>query len=233
MGSVIYIPRRNTCRDTLTSGLLHYYKMNDTGATIVDSISGLNLTNSGGTAEVIGKLNTAYQFESADYASSGDGSSVAADERTLSFWLKITAYPTTGAMLIFSDNTAPSGFLKFGFAVVLTTAGIIQSGYTFGGGYSVVGSTALSLNTWYNITSKQMNNSGSLKTEMYIDSVYNSTHSASGYFSTYDRWVRHYLNMKKTSTNSNVIIDDVKIWNRELSDCEIEANCNSGNGIEI
>lgn len=221
----------------LTDNLIYYYKLNDTGDTITDEISGYNITNSGGQPSVAGKLSTAYELEKEEYAKTAGRVASSTVPRTLSLWLKVVTNPSLSSIQAFCDNVTSFGYY-YGFSININSTGIVGAGYSYGFGSSSQG-TGITDKNWHNITIIQKESTSDIKDLdciIYVDGEHTNTltgdeilDGASG------RYESHWINRtySGTETTGKFIIDDIKIWSKELSIGEIQYNYNSGNGIEL
>ena len=197
----------------INSGLIAYYPFN--GNANDESGNGNNGTVNGATltTDRFGNSNSAYDFDGNDYIQSPNWNSLLGNTNfTTSFWVKHT--PHAGWILCFGNSADGEGF----------TAGSYHWGSNNVGGqiwkYDYISSvqSTVSQNVWSNIVFKYSNNSvsiyhnGNFVTSESVN--YTATNLQSGSLN-----IGKQLAFNEYYTGQ---IDDVGIWNRALSDQEIQ-----------
>src|SRR3989344_4532273 len=212
----------------LTSGLVGYWTMDGnnvnwaTGA-VTDSSGRGNtgtITNMA-TSTAIGKIGQALNFDGVnDYVNAGNGASLnITDAITLSAWVKIIGAQPTYARIIAkswvyylqidTNNTAVLGF---------------QDGQPWIG---VLGSRVLSDNTWYHIVGTYDKNGGATNGRIYINGVLDNTLTSTQPIQTVGSSVLIGAHSGGLP-GFHGLIDDVRIYNRALSQDEIKRLYNMG-----
>ena len=234
----------------LEDNCIRQYKMSEDAAntTVVDTMG-----NDDGTASVntnvlacSGKLAGGFDFDGADDYIGGmnTGAAIDSQDLTISFWMRIEG-AGLGSMLgiigdQFSDDIA--GWAQMGWSIYVDT-NVKLVAYTAGGvgnNYKYSNTAALSLNTWYFVTCC-LSNSTSGTNEIYINGIYavdasGSNGASAGVFSgsgniymgglwdISDGAVKNYFFDGK--------IDNLCIYDKELSEREIKGIYNNGRGTE-
>jgi hypothetical protein len=225
----------NYCYNTLPDNLISYYKINDTANPIVDSAGSSDLTNTGGALSQTGILNTCVGFDgSAGKYISGTAaySHQTYNSVTVSLWFKLNS--VTGTQKIYNDlfvlGASP---LHIGFSIYASGTNFQPGWQTYATAGTQTWSSVLSTDTWYNVTCTINRADGTLVT--YFNGVMHSSGATAIGFVADEFQSETYIGRNAGSDVQpiNGYIDDVKIWNRELLDCEIKANYNSGVGIEL
>ena len=217
------------------ANLISQYKLNDNLATtvVLDSHGSNNGALVGGdnTADisVAGKINTALHFDgSADYINVPYDVSLFADEMTISFWEKSdkTDYTSQGwlvSMWDYSTNKRMWGIsvnsTNDEWTIATSSDGTINASVSTG--------IAVDL-SWHYFTFVVNNATKAWK--VYLDSVYQSTITAD----------YTYINKNSFMTIGGLagitffdgIIDDLRIYDYQLEQFQIDALYNSGNGTE-
>jgi len=238
-GGTITYDGAYTVHTFVNDGLIAHYKLNDNLSTtnVIDTIGGYNGTASANTdtLDTTGKINGALNFD-------GDGDYISGDYASLnltntdfaiSSWVKMTAYPKS-----FSGYYRYSLFSNIGSLV--TREGIML---TIGGtdgtdlnrmhlemnGASVDVPTTMTVGTWYlvsvvkNGSNIYFYNNGVQQGDVQAASTIGANTAYRIGASTYGGGYEYYLNGS---------IDDVRIYNKSLSQAEITALYNSGSGTE-
>jgi hypothetical protein len=196
----------------LLAGLQAFYKLSDTS----DSSGNNNtLTTNGDVQFASGKIGDAAVFDgSSDLSVSMGNLPQGSQDRTISFWFKSSK---TGAQVPMHYGTPSGGELVL-FYVASNT--VIVSPY----GDGVSSSDTVNDGNWHHILFETSNQTwllyidGVLKDSQYRNTSTNGTTLTIG-------------NGPDGSTEGQ--IDAVGIWNRALSDAEVSALYNSGNGLEL
>lgn len=217
------------------SWLISQYKLNDNLATtdVVDNYGSNNGTLNGGDntedISVAGKINTALHFDgSADYVKVDYDVSLFADEMTISFWAKSdkTDYVSQGwvvSMWDYATNKRMWGIdinqINDEWEIKTSSNGTINGAV----------STGISVDTSYHHFTFVVNNS-TKAWKVYLDGVYQSTITAS--YSYIDK--NSFMTLAGLSGGwfFDGIIDDLRIYSKQLNQSEIDFLYNSGNGTE-
>jgi len=210
----------------LASGLQAFYKLSDTS----DS-SGNNrtLTNNGNVSFASGKIGNAAVFDGSNWMSSPvDQTGIT--NYTLACWVKLDTNSSGPQSLIngLTGNAWQNG------GITLDLQDKFPIAYAnFGGdslGYGLTSQTELATDTWYHLVG--VRNNGQLK--IYING------SVDCVSDTIDNTpipggssVSLGQNADGTYGPFTGSMDAVGIWNRALSDAEVAALYNSGNGLEL
>lgn len=229
---ILYRHRRN-CLASLPQGLIAYYKLNDTTNTIIDSVGGFNFTNNGATLGETGILHRAVGFDGTSGKYIGGTSAYAHqtyDDVTVSLWYKPNS--VTGISYLYVDQNDIIGSPLHVGPVIRTSGTGIYPGYqtyNSGGNQNWGNYYTLQIGVWVNITIT-INRAANTFTS-YVNgnqwpaSMSNMTYQAAEFLAT--------TSIGSASYPVNGVIDDVKIWNRALTLCEVKANYNDGLGTDL
>ena len=211
--------------EDLNSGLVSYYKLDETSGSVIDSAGSNDGTNNGATPNVAGKINTAYSFDgNNDYIDLSHITDFYDDlsEGTLSYWF----YSDTrhsGAMVWHYEE----GGRRFYSVIYNSDKTKLQMGL---GSASSVGTHTWNLSSWNHVVvvwngthfSQYLNNVLDINSNPYS---YDS-------FTTGDNSpISLGLDASGNQVYFNGIIDEVGLWNRALNDSEISDLYNNGDGI--
>lgn len=219
-------------------GLVSYYKLDETSGTIVaDSLKLNNLTNSDAIIEAGGKLGTSYYFdEDADYLYKNDITGLpdkANQPRTYSAWIYRTANGNNYDHTIIGTRETSSGM--FGISLNTNTSNHVNLMICkYGTGCATAMSpTPLPLNTWVHVVGTYDGTTNNNGMKLYVNgvSIANTTLTLT---SMSDTNAVHTIGDTPESTSIRSFlgrIDEVGIWNRTLTQTEITALYNDGNGL--
>lgn len=213
----------------LTDGLLHYYELQDNNSTETDSHGSFDLTVTGATYVSSGKLGGAYDFDGTDDVIGVSGTSISQIDEgstfTISAWFNPdTLSPSTAAFdIVANTNDSASRIVLF-----VRDSNVRCSVYD-GGSFHYSNMASVSLNTWYHVV---VTHDSSNNMTLYLNGVEattaasiqdngGNTHFAIGAKRDGGGWRNEFKGM----------IDEVGIWNRELSSSEVSELYNSGNGL--
>ena len=212
-------------RTGLRSGLLAFYKLSNTSDS---SGRGNTLTNNGGVTFVAGKIGNAAEFDGANYLSAQiDQTGI--NSFSLSAW--INPSDLEGSRFVINGLTGTNW--QYGGVLLDTQDGDLIGGFNYGADGSVfiaqTSTQPIIENQWQHIAVTRfgtvlklyLNGSLILSEECGIQSVPGGSpislgSNADGIFGNYDG-----------------LIDAAGIWNRALSDGEIDALYNNGTGREL
>ena len=207
---------------TLLDGLVAYYPFN--GNANDESGNGNNGIVNGATLTMdrFGTASSAYSFDGVDdYVSVSDSPS-----------LDLTTYRMTIASWFRTSNPTPNqdkGLVEKGdiWALTLRSDGKVNIGMYFGPTYpndyySAISTTIVSPDTWYHVAGSY---DGSAM-RIFVNGVLESSTPITGNFNTDDRRLCIGSNVwgsDQPTIFTNASIDEVRIYNRALSDSEIMA----------
>jgi hypothetical protein len=208
----------------IASGLVSYYKLDETiGAIALDSYASENLTNTNITINQSGKIGQSYlSTANAQKLETTLGTSITGNF-SINTWLYRTANPsnTLGGIIQQGDFSTNNGFGLWLFADNSLSWRINQ---TF---RSVAGTLTIPLNIWTMVSFVY----NGVNVKIYINGVLRITtpHTANP-LATRKRTFFFNLN-----NNASFIgkIDETAIYNKELTQSEINTLYNNGNGITL
>lgn len=235
-GSATLVNNVNPCLASLPNNLIAYYKLDETSGDMIDSIGGVNLTVNGSVSRgATGKLGNCLYFPgtSADYCS-GNTPLAGKKEWTISFWLKMHRSQTADQGIISGISTNPA----FTPNVIQKSTSKLSTGWSNSSFNftASIDSANKDIDTWYLITQR-----GYLDVAtdtLYYKGSINTTHQnyanqTGASFTDIQGTLVLGRHAKYTTQAFQGWIDDIKIWDRQLTDCEINANYNDGNGVEL
>ena len=206
----------------LTDDIVSYYKLDEAGGSVIDSLGINNGVNNGATPNVAGKINTAYDFESTETDDINISDvSLGTGEITISAWVKRES-SSDGAIVGKTKNISDTEYVLRILADD-TVFFKIENDNTFDEAQTVAtvstGSFVFIVAT-YNATSQKI----------YIDGV----ERASNVPTTTMPNLANDAFIGQSGDNNNYmdgVIDEVGIWNRTLNQSEITSLFNLGNGL--
>ncbi len=213
-----------------------HYKLDETTGNVADSINGYNLTLNGAvTRGVAGIVGPCYYFtgNAADFCT-GPSPLAGATEWTISAWVKlnrkIAATQTFISGLAAHPAIAPI-LTQFGTEVFANFA----SGYVNSDNYLNIafGNDNRNLNEWYLVTQRGViDGTGNATIKLTVNNQYKGSQTTNGKSFTA---IGQTLVLGKDGRVPNFEfqgwLSDIKIWRRQLTDCEIYANYNKGAGL--
>lgn len=225
----------NPCLASLPNNLIAYYKLNETSGAVVDSIGGFNLTLNGTvTRAEAGKLGNCFYFSGAAGAyCSGSTPLAGKKEWTISFWVKMHRSQTADQSMISGVSTAPAFTPNIAQrSTSKVSTGWSSSAYNFTASIDAVNKD---IDTWYLITQRGYLDiaTDTLYYKGSINNVHQNYSNQAGASFTDIQGTLVLGRHGNTTAPFQGWLDDIKIWDRQLTDCEINANYNSGNGVEL
>jgi hypothetical protein len=207
-----------------SSGLVAAYSFDEgTGAAVLDQ-SGNNLTGTivGATWTTAGRYGNALSFNGASYVDLGNPVALRlTGSMTLEAWIKATGTPSNDGLIVAKSSgtgwqlkTSPdTGPHTFGVKVSASSTSGTQR-------YST---TVRALNTWYHIAGVYDAAAGTLST--YVNGVLdNGTLRGTVPTSQVDQSVNANIGRRTGGLNFIGLIDEVRIYNRALSQAEIQVD---------
>ena len=218
-------------KDYLDTGLVHYYKFDDSGTTAEDSVNSNNLTGLGGTWET-GLINKSY-LETGDEAidSGYNLSSFSGSDSEFSvcgwYYRTGTIFDSNnyGALLGNSDgNTNENGEFEFISEGPLNKVFV----YLYASSLKTLGGVTPPLNTW---TMLCFTFDGTTAT-FYVNNTVNGTATADDFDSSGEAINMHFFARSNEMLYlDNLTFDELGMWNRSLNNTEISDLYNNGAGI--
>lgn len=201
-----------------TDGLVGWWPFN--GNANDESINGNNGVNNGAllVSDRDGNLNSAYSFESGNYYISVPNSMSTQFNNVISVSLWCRIKPTENTIQLISKGIDIENY-HFGGKLFSNND---QMGYQFrirengaAGVVSAGSGTILEFNEWYNLISIYDGDSLSIYVNGQIVSKINITSTM------YNNTSSLYFGASSISYWHNDVLDDIGIWNRALSNCEV------------
>jgi hypothetical protein len=202
----------------LQQGLAGYWKFDETSGTTASDSSGNGNDGTfvGDPQWVTGKIGGALEFDGNDYVNCGNGPSLQIqDEITMAFWFQVEAFQNTW-----------EGFLAKGDNSYRTSRGDGTGNATHMG---ISGTSVGGGNGWFNgtviVTDGQWHHMAAVydgaEGRIYIDGALDVASPGTGQIniSTYDLYIGE--NAQATGRFFHGLLDDVRIYDRALTDGEI------------
>lgn len=207
-----------------TNSLVVWYPFNgnandESGNSNHGAVNGASLT-----ADRFGNANKTYSFDGVDDIITINNSTSFnfSNGQAISFWIYINSFPITGESIIFSQQTS-SSTSAIGFNVTLASSGKLN--YRIGNGsvttFAGVLNNTVNLNQWYHVICQFQNGQLSVFLNSLLSNSTNQPNAVVGYPNISmiigdDTWGG--LN----ASNYSGKLDDIGIWSRALTDCEIK-----------
>jgi hypothetical protein len=213
---------------TLSDNLIRYWKMDDAASPAVDALGVDNLAQGNNPAFAqAGKISNSIDFSGANnrFIAKSGGAFPAGNNWTINMWVNLASAENNDGLISVYDNS-PSRQIRIRFGVspfiVADYNGTPTSDYSF----------ALFWNLWTMVTATWDGTNGEIRLYINGGNVSNKM-TAIGSFdgsAISDLTIGNDDSRSRTRA-CNGKIDEVGIWSRELSDTEITALYNSGNGL--
>ncbi|OHA79276.1 MAG: hypothetical protein A2747_02435 [Candidatus Yonathbacteria bacterium RIFCSPHIGHO2_01_FULL_44_41] len=229
-GSKINAPQNNIPGSTLQSGLVGLWSFNGpdmSGTTAYDrSTSGNNGTLTNGPLRAIGKVGQGLYFDGTDdYVAVPHSATLNSYPLTVSAWFKTSMTGNAGIVNKYVSSSANGYQLYFNNGTLC--AWYIRDGgnHVWNGGNCSLGAGGLNNNTWHNAVFVVDSSGGA----MYVDGTLRATQVWSGspgvITTTQGISIGYYPN---SAGNFRGFIDDVRIYNRALTQVEVTQLYNIG-----
>ena len=202
----------------LTDGLVSYYKMDEASGSVLDAEGDNDGTNSGATPNVAGKINTAYDFEESQedvITIPSDATLNITPNISISFWAKIESL---------APKYYPRRFLSKSGAFEITNREDELRWTCAGNCYLLDG--VLSTGSWIHVV---VTYNGATQ-RIYIDGNQNNN-AFEGTLGTANTIL--YIGRYHGGVNYDYdgLLDEIGIWDKELTQAEVTELYNSGNGL--
>lgn len=225
----------STCTPNINTGLVAQY--NFTGNANDISGNGNNGVVNGATlvADRFGNANSAYSFNgSTDFIQVSHNASLQfpSNKMSISFWVNYASFATNGNNDVLISKQNGNGSTQVGFNVFQGSTASGNTGLLVsngGGNFGGVASTSLALSQTKHIVVVYDN--GNAKTYVNGVSVNTGTSTATIGANTMDLLIGKANWSNPNATPFNGILDDIRIYNRLLTDCDIDSLFNMPNSI--
>ncbi len=227
--------------DTVTcpsSGLAGHWKLDETSGTTAEDSAGTNdgtLTNMTGNEWTLGVLGNALDFDGTDdnIMIPSDSAFTNMSEWTISAWIKPKAYEFD----IAGTNAVGNGGYLFYISSLGQIGGFIDTEASGNGNYRAISSDVIPLDEWTHVTWVYEGDiSDEASTRLYINGIETSYEPYDGSTGTNysDTGFDLYIGNQVPEGYGPIdgIIDDVRIYNRELTTDEIADLYNGGGGCQ-
>jgi len=225
ISNLINITTTNVGNQVDRFGLVAYYKLDETtGTSLSDSFAGLNLTTTGLSLNQSGKIGTSVAVTTAsNYADNNSFPSIK-ENFTINMWCYRTGVNSTDDGIIDVGSYGGGGS---GFGVWINNIG--QVTWRINSNYSPYSSaTLIALNTWVMVT---VTCDGS-NVKTYLNGTLVQTTANSTYPAT-SSTIRLFSRKDYAPNSWRGRMDETAIYDRGLTQTEIDLLYNSGNGITL
>ncbi len=226
---------------SLTDSLVLHYKLNGTAIDETNNSLDGTVNNVGFTADRFGNPSNAGSFNGSTSYISIPASSLLKTSFpfSISAWVKINQLPTQGAYPIFANDESPTQSSYHGAWISILQSGRVQANYGNGGSassqfrYTRESITSLSAGQWYMVTAVYNSTAdidiyidcspsqGNVSGNSSISMQYSNAAGAAG------RRIGNVNGGQPTSIHYfNGSIDQIRFWNRSLTQTDITALCN-------
>jgi chitodextrinase len=219
----------------MPAGLVAAYSFNEGSGTTVTDLSGNNNTGTivGATWTPSGKYGNALAFNgSSSYVDLGNPTSLQlTGSMTVEAWVNAAADPADDGQIVAKSDDAAGWQFKTSPDTGPETFGMGVSGSstTHTQRYST---TVRSLNTWYHVAGVYDATTGTLST--YVNGVLdNGTLRGTIPATQFDQSVNVNIGRRTGGYYFNGVIDEVRIYNRALSQAEIQSDMNTPLGVTV
>ncbi len=224
---VIATGTEGIAEDGVTSGLVGYWKMDESTGTIAHDFSGrgYNGTLAGSPSSTVGMIGQALQFnDTTAYAVSGGVfSDLGTSNRpyTFSVWVRVATGTTAGTIIHVSSLSNGTGWCV---PMVSLSGSKFVANSWIGGLSTITGQTTAVPGTWYNVV--HVWDSGGLK--LYVNGTLENSNSQATYSASAAAnyvWAgfRYATCAGDSGGNFNGYIDDLRVYNRALSATEVKS----------
>jgi len=215
---------------TLTNGLIAYYKLENTS----DSWGSYHLTNVNSATFTSGKVNNCVDQNSSAHlrTGSGAGSIINGGAISLSAWVNINAQLGNNSSYVFVVQTTGSNHVSYFLYYDSDGAGNKRVGFVrdrlCNGGTHVTVPLTLNPGTWYHLTGTYDGTNITLWVDGEIGS--GPTPALSGNGSCHPEEIEIGGRVSNSTSPYNGKVDEFGIWNRALTQQEVEDLYNNGTG---
>ena len=223
-----YILGGGVAVNPLWDGLQAYYTADNTGN---DALGTYNGTLTNGATYGTGIINQGFSFDgvndTVDFGNNldFDGST----PFSVSCWINTNNVTSSNVPLAKAQNLAPFT----GYWFLITSTGnlrfILSNDLNSPNWLAIENSTTLSTSTWYHCVMTYDGSKSSTGLKVYVDNALNTQNVISN---TLTGSTSNSINFKLGARNNgffyNGLIDEVGVWNRELSSSEVTELYNSG-----
>lgn len=221
---------------SILDGLVEYWRLDEGSGSAIGALNGYNLIETSGTiaaaaGKVLGARNIAAVDSEAFVAADAPWNSITGD-MTLCCWVKLTSLPSGVGRVIIAKFAAVGEQRSFFLQCQVTSNRFVFSGYADGTVASIHSATASNfgaavVDTWYFISARHINGS---RLEISVNGGpfnVSPTHTGGIFDSTAELAIGAFPNLAQPWDG---LIDEVGLWNRVLTNAEIEWLYNSGVG---
>ena len=202
-------------KDSLTKGLLAYWKLDEAGGEAIDTLGIYNLSDTTSTVGVAGKVGNARQFVAASTQFlSSDTFEIGDIDFTISFWIK----PATISTQLIVTNLNLTNIGSYGIYLHNSKVNLTLYSST-----EVLGSVIandfgnLTADTWYHVVVTR--NKTTTATTLIVNNVSTSADIA-GTLGSYKKF-RVGRRAYDSASYYNGLVDELCAWNRVLTNDEI------------
>lgn len=216
---------------SLLSGIVSYWKLDESSGNAIDSADGNDGTPTSITYSVSGKINTAYQFAGNPV---GAGSNLDMGNPSN---LQLTTSGSISAWVYQTDNSFdqqivckgnPGGDVN-GYIFVLLSGGAFNFELADASSHQINYGGAISLNNWHHLVATWDAN-----VSLYVDGTIVSGYPVARTVTPISNVYNFMIGERPDTGERNGFtgkIDEVGVWNRELTSTEVTSLYNSNTGL--
>lgn len=215
----------------LIDNLISAYKFDNTSGVIVDSIDSNDLTNHGITRGVTGIQANGIQLAAGNYAEASYNANFdIIDYISIEAWVKTTGTGNYQTIICHPVNDSSHVSPYYSWALIVKDNGVADFFIGLYGNREAFGTTDLRDGNWHQIIGAY--NSANATLRLYVDGILEDENTSVGSMTAGN-------NVMRIGENGGFgeqfigFLDEVRIWNRELSQAEVTELYNSGDGRQL
>jgi len=212
----------------LNTNLVSYYKLDESSGTVIDSLGLNNGSNVGATAEVTGKIGTAYNFTETENDYIDHTYSIPYGAFSITAWINpygaIDSADTIYGTRKTGEENPLATLSRKSNGIVLNLRGNDGTSY-----FNLQKTIAITTGQWYFVTATYYANKTA---NVYVNAGTPATSTYAG--NTWSDAINSAIGIESFAYDGeefNGVIDEVGIWNRTLTSTEITQLYNNGTGI--
>jgi len=212
----------------LNTNLVSYYKLDESSGTVIDSLGLNNGSNVGATAEVTGKIGTAYNFTETENDYIDHTYSIPYGAFSITAWINpygaIDSADTIYGTRKTGEENPLATLSRKSNGIVLNLRGNDGTSY-----FNLQKTIAITTGQWYFVTATYYANKTA---NVYVNAGTPATSTYAG--NTWSNAINSAIGIESFAYDGeefNGVIDEVGIWNRTLTSTEITQLYNNGTGI--
>jgi len=204
-----------------SSGVINYWRLDESSGNAVDAVGGNTLTNSG-VSYGTGKINNGAVYNNTNIVLTGSGPAFGT-AGSISLWEKITTGDDGG--YFFDASSANRYYMFYGND---GSGGCSLNG----AGGPTISAGAFVFNQYNHVVLTWDNSLGSNKIALYINgTLYGNSNNAISASTPTNFYIGNRFSNTGTPDDMQGTLDEIGVWNRALSSTEVTDLYNGGSGI--